>query len=128
MSAEFTVNGKPFLQRQLAWDLVEHEESPVLMQNMGLIPGSDDVLLHEHMDSHLRAAKAAPVVEVATHLAGFVHEILTTYLRSKNQGVPSPEDLRKQELIVKSVTLATIQTLIAEGVLVINSERNRNRV
>lgn len=59
------IDARPLLTRRLAWDMLPHHLTPLVLSKLGLVPASADNEELEHHDSHVRLA---PLLDIEEHL------------------------------------------------------------
>lgn len=59
------IDARPLLTRRLAWDMLPHMLTPVVLNRLGMVPPGDESVLLEHEDSHLRLN---PLLDIEHHL------------------------------------------------------------
>ena len=55
------IDARPLLTRRLAWDMLPHTYTPLVLHRLGMVPASDEGEDLEHYDSHRRLD---PLIEI----------------------------------------------------------------
>jgi hypothetical protein len=72
------IDARPLLTRRLAWDMLPHFVTPLVLHRLGMVPPSDEGEDLEHDDSHKRLD---PLLGIECHLRP-VLPIITDVLRA----------------------------------------------
>ena len=83
------IDARPLLTRRLAWDMLPHYLSPVVLNRLGMVPPSEEGEDLEHDDSHRRLD---PLLDIEHHLRPvlpIVKDVLCAAMLVDQDGSPN---------------------------------------
>jgi hypothetical protein len=116
----------PLTRRELAFDLLPHDEVREIMPRLGLDNADPEMFNLEHMDSHARLRKVDPIMPLVQVFSGLIAQTFNqAYLtQSEAQGDISREKReafnRQNFAIIQSAAIAILAQLLQLGVITID--------
>jgi hypothetical protein len=116
----------PLTRRELAFDLLPHDEVQELMARLGLDNADTEMFNLEHMDSHVRLRRVDPIMPLIRVLSGLIANTFNqAYLtQSEANGDISREKReafnRQNYAIIQSSVIAMLAQLLQVGVIAID--------
>lgn len=114
------INLDAILKRRLAWDILPCPTVPKYIKLLGMVPGSDGGDELEHVQSHHRINRLAPIVQDVDAYSQLAGEVAGRAIL-ENQGIEieaqSEEQIQHYSALVTGSTRAVIANLIDNGVL-----------
>lgn len=125
MPDDFVDHG-PLTRRELAFDLLPHDEVQEIMPRLGLDNADPEMFNLEHMDSHARLHKVDPIMPLIQVFSGLIAQTfnqayLTQAEESGDITKGHREAFNRQNLaIIQSSTIAMLAQLLQIGVITID--------
>jgi hypothetical protein len=116
----------PLTRRELAFDLLPHDEVQEIMPRLGLDNADPEMFNLEHMDSHARLHKVDPIMPLIQVFSGLIANTFNqAYLtQAEAQGDISREKReafnRQNYAIIQSSVIAMLAQLLQIGVITID--------
>jgi hypothetical protein len=113
----------PLTRRELAFDLLPHDEVRDIMPRLGLDNADPEMFNLEHMDSHARLRRVDPIMPLVQVFSGLIAQTFNqAYLtQSEMQGDISREKReafnRQNYAIIQSSVIAILAQLLQIGVI-----------
>jgi hypothetical protein len=114
------IDAAPLLTRRLAWDMLPHMISPVVLHRLGMLSPGDDGVVLEHEDSHRRLD---PLLDIECHLRPIlpiVKDIMCAAMLVDQDG--SPHALSEEVVgeIVRASCVGMLSHLVDQQVVQVN--------
>lgn len=122
------IDARPLLTRRLAWDMLPHDLSPVVLRRLELVPPSEEGETLEHVDSHHRLD---PLLDIECHLRPIlplVKDILcAAMLVDQDAEYASPTPLTEEVVseIVRASCVGVLAHLVNQEVVQVNDGSGR---
>lgn len=114
------IDARPLLTRRMAWDMLPHDLSPVVLRRMSMIPPDDQGERLEHLASHRRLD---PLLVIEPHLRPIlpiVKDIMCAAMLVDQDGSPNAltEDVVSE--IVRASCVGLLAHLVEQQVVQVN--------
>jgi hypothetical protein len=117
------IDARPLLTRRMAWDMLPHYLSPVVLRRMDLVPPGDEGEDMEHEDSHRRLD---PLLEIEPYLRPILPVvkavICAAMLVESDAECISPTPLTEEVVseIVRASCVGLLAHLVSQEVVQVN--------
>lgn len=122
---EQQINLTPLWIRRLVWDALPHSEVEAYLPKFGLMPGSPEGHEMEHVNSHKRIEKLAPISDVLVATTQLTGSVLGKAI-VEHQEITDPalieRAIRAYTTSVHAGSVAVLATLLDEGLIEITDK------
>lgn len=114
------VDARPLLTRRMAWDMLPHDLSPVVLRRMELVPPGDEGEDLEHGDSHHRLEPLFAIEPYLRPILPIVKDVMCAAMLVDQDG--SPNDLTEDIVgeIVRATCVGMLAHLVEQQVVQVN--------
>jgi len=114
------IDARPLLTRRLAWDMLPHMYSSIVLSRLGLVPPGDEGEDLEHEDSHQRLD---PLLNIECHLRPIlplVKDVICAAMLVDQDGSPTPLNEEVVGEIVRASCVGVLAHLVEQQVVQVN--------
>lgn len=114
------IDARPLLTRRLAWDMLPHMYTSIVLNRLGMVPPGDEGEDLEHEDSHHRLD---PLLSIECHLRPIlplVKNVICAAMLVDQDGSPTPLNEEVVGEIVRASCVGVLAHLVEQQVVQVN--------
>lgn len=114
------IDARPLLTRRLAWDMLPHMISPVVLHRLGMVPPSEEGEELEHEDSHKRLDPLLNIESYLRPILPLVKDVICAAMLVDQDGSPNPLNEEVVTEIVRASCVGMLAHLVNQEVVQVN--------
>ncbi len=114
------IDARPLLTRRLAWDMLPHTITPVVLDRLGMVPPGDDGQAMEHEDSHKRLDPLFDIECYLRPILPIVKDVICAAMLVDQDGSPNALDAEVVGEIVRASCVGMLAHLVNQEVVQVN--------
>jgi len=114
------IDAIPLLTRRLAWDMLPHLYSPIVLRRLELLPPGDEGEDLEHEDSHRRLDPLLAIEPYLRPILPIVKDVICAAMLVDEDGSPTPLNEEVVGEIVRASCVGVLAHLVNQEVVQVN--------
>jgi hypothetical protein len=114
------IDARPLVTRRLAWDMLPHLYSPLVLRRLELIPPGDEGQDLEHEDSHRRLDSVLAIEPHLRPILPIVKDVICAAMLVDEDGSPTPLNVEVVSEIVRASCAGILAHLVDQEVVQVN--------